>query len=127
MDDLRANYFKARDIISQELKQKYNLIETYKDNNRLTLDNNIYSFHLTLYTPDGENISISRRGEEPAYGKSFMHFVCLKYPDREDMIDFLKKLSSDTSDYLPSIEYKLHKKTTFLTKEFPQYFEASKI
>ncbi|UKN01174.1 hypothetical protein K6119_15700 [Paracrocinitomix mangrovi] len=127
-NDYRENYLDARNIIAQSLKAKYKLHETYQDRDRLTLSNKKHSIHLTFYTPEGENISISDLNADPSNGHSFMYFVTQVYSERENMIAFLKRLFSDvsTSDYsVDAIKKRLEKKTEFLEKNFSGYFETN--
>ena len=75
MTDFRENYFEAREIVAQELKEKYNLVESYKDDNRLTLDSSNHSIHLTFYIPDGINFLISKNGEHPLSKDSYLGHI----------------------------------------------------
>lgn len=125
MSDFRENYLKAREVVAEELKRKYNLIESYSDNDRLTLDSTNYSIHLTFYLPEGENVSISEKGKEPGYGYSFMQIVFEKYPKRNEMILFLKELFSELNQFdysFQTIKEKLLKKSEFIQKQHPEYF-----
>jgi hypothetical protein len=74
-DDFRQAYFEAREIIAQELKKKYNLIESFKDDNRLTLDSSKHSIHFTFYIPDGKDLNITKKGEMPDSDHSFLSYV----------------------------------------------------
>jgi len=130
MDNFRENYFVAREIVAQELIQKYNLVESYKDDDRLTLDSTNYSIHLTFNIPEGENITVSEKGREPGYGRSFMDMVFQKYPERNDMIIFLKDLFDNIEQYdytTKTIKKKLIKKTQFIENQFPEYFKTTNI
>ena len=123
--DFRKNYLEARELVAKELKEKYNLVESYRDNDRLTLDSSNYSIHLTFFVPDGDNVSVSEKGKESGYGKSFMNIVAQKFPKRDEMISFLKILFSDTKPYdytSQTIKRKLQKKIIFFEQQFPEYF-----
>jgi hypothetical protein len=106
-EDFRENYFKARELVAEELIEKYHLIESYRDNDRLTLDSDNYSIHFTLFVPDGKNVSISKKGEEPSDGHSFTHYLIEKFPNAEERSIILKEASKNsraTSHFDYSVE-----------------------
>lgn len=74
-DDFRENYFKARKIVANELKERYKLVESYSDNERLTLDSSNYSIHLTFYVPDGKDLYITEKGSLPHSNNSFLAYA----------------------------------------------------
>ena len=98
MTDYRENYFIAREIVANELKQKYNLIESYKDDNCLTLDSATSSIHLTFIIPDGDDVYISEKGKEWFTGKNFMYYVFKKFPLIDEAETELKKIFLDQSE-----------------------------
>lgn len=106
-EDFRENYFKARELVAKELMEKYHLIESYRDNDRLTLDSNDYSVHLTFYVPDGNDVFISEKGKEPSDGHSFIHYLFEQFPNDDEssaMLKDLYKSSRATSGFDSSIE-----------------------
>lgn len=129
MSDFRDNYIKAREIIAIELKKKYNLIESYRENDRLTLDSSTHSIHLTFYVPDGDEVSISEKGKEPGYGQTFMGYFFDKYPKIEDIEQNLKKIfttpvKKGIDQYSVTSQYTYFKdKINFLEHEHPQLFQ----
>lgn len=75
MTDFRENYFIAREIVANELKEKYSLIESYKDEDRLTLDSSNHSVHFILYLQDGLSFSISNKGKMPLTKDSYFGHI----------------------------------------------------
>lgn len=107
MNNYRENYFVARNNVFAELNKKYNLIESHKDENRLTLNSSKYSIHLVLYIPDGVDLIISPINREPAFGNNFMHYLHSKYPEndiRRDVLKDIYKNSRAKSSFDNSIE-----------------------
>jgi hypothetical protein len=131
MNDFRENYLIAREIVARELIEKYKLVESYKDNERLTLDSTNHSIHLTFYIPDGNDVFISEKGKEPAYGHSFMYYLFEKYPKNEERTKILKELykncraSSHFDFSLESIQDNLTIMTNFISHYSPHFFITS--
>lgn len=92
MTDFRENYLQAREIVAEELKQKFNLIETYKEYDCITLDSSTNSIHLTFIVPDGDEIYISGKGEEWFKGKSFKNILFERYPLDNERTEAIKKV-----------------------------------
>ena len=131
MNDFRENYLIARGIVAKELIEKYNLIESYKDNERLTLDSTSYSIHLTFYVPDGNDVTISEKDKKPAYGHSFMYYLFEKYTKDEERTKALKELyknsraSSHFDFSIESIQDNLTIMTNFISNHYPHFFITS--
>ncbi|MCG8573516.1 MAG: hypothetical protein MI810_01410 [Flavobacteriales bacterium] len=128
MTDFRENYLKARKIIAEEIKSKHNLVESYQDENRLTLNSSNHSIHLTFYVPDTEDIVISDIGTEPGHGKDFKYYLFEKYPNNDERAKILKGLykdsrSSGNFDFsVESIEDSLRIMIGFMSKNYPSFF-----
>jgi len=132
MDNFRENYFVAREIVARELKEKYNLVESYKDDNRLTLDGTKYSIHLTFYIPDGNNVFISEKGKEPLSKDSYFgHISGINYTMNE--IDQVLKINASKFDSLPKETHEFdtlnilryfHICLAFFETEYPNYFNC---
>lgn len=125
--NFRENYFKARDNVAHELKEKYNLIESYRGSESLTLDSSNYSIHLTFCVPDGDEIYISEKGKAWYSGKSFRDFLYEKHPTPPDNTEAIKKIfkgslrapySFEEEDIKFSFQAKLH----FLKENYPEMF-----
>lgn len=131
MTDYRQNYLDAREIVANELKKKYNLIESHRDNDRLTLDSNTHSIHLTFYIPDGNNVSVSEKGKEPAYGHNFMYYLFDKYPNDDERAKELRELykncrATSHFDYsIESIYDNLTIMASFINRHYPNFFTVS--
>lgn len=127
MNQFRDNYFKARDIIAQELKQKYKLTESYKDENNLSLDFFNFSLEITFFIPEGIDINISNHKNE-FYNDSFMGLVLKKYPNIKEMGIKLKSLFK-TKDHFDSdfsfIYSSLSNKIKFVENEYAELFKTS--
>jgi len=127
-EDFRENYFKARELVAKELTEKYHLIESYRDNDRLTLDSDNYSIHFTLYVPDGNDLSISEKGKHPSDGHSFMHYLFEQFPNHEESSAVLKELyknSRATSDFdysVESLQDDFIIMTNFISRYHPHFF-----
>lgn len=99
MAEFRDNYIKAREIIADELKEKYNLVESYREYDRLTLDSTTHSIHFTFYVPDGDEVYISKKGKQPADGESFRDLFYNEYPSFEKGNEELQKLFRSKSSF----------------------------
>jgi hypothetical protein len=130
MSEFRDNYFKAREIVADELKQKHNLVESYRDENRLTLDSSKYSIHLTFYVPDGDEISVSIKGKQPGEdGQNFMGYLFDQYPKLDDIDKALKeiftKLPKKASPYsIDNLYIHFNDKIRFLENHYPHFFST---
>jgi hypothetical protein len=96
-DDFRQAYFEAREIIAQELKKKYNLIESYKEYDCITLDSSKFSIHLTFIVPDGDDVYISKKGYEWYEGKSYKDFLFDKYPNDDERLMATRKIFKNST------------------------------
>jgi hypothetical protein len=130
MNDLRENYFIAREIVAKELKQRYDLVESYKDDNRITLNSTNHSIHLTFYVPDGLDFSISKKGE-PALSKD-SYFGHISNNKTLAEIDEVLNKNASKFEPLPKAfdEYEtkvilryFHICISFFETEYPQYFD----
>jgi hypothetical protein len=104
MSNLRQNYIEAREIIANELKEKYNLVETINEYDCLTLDSNIFSIHLTFIVPDGDEVFISEKGKQWFNGKSFKDLLFEKYPIDSERLKILNQIFNGTSRHPYSYE-----------------------
>ncbi len=130
MSDFRKNYFEAREVVAQELKEKYNLVESYKDDNRLTLDSSNHSIHLIFYVPDGINFSISKKGEHPLSKDSYFGHISQGKDNMNEIEEVLKNnaslfpvISKDLEKYevLNNIRF-FHICLAFFESEYSKYF-----
>ena len=80
-NQIRQEYLLAREIVAKELIEKYHLIESYRDDERLTLDGINYSIHLTFYLPDGDDVYLTKKGNLPSWDTSFYSYPLKKFPD----------------------------------------------
>lgn len=97
MNNFRENYFIAREIVAQELMEKYNFIESYRDDERLTLDNANLSLHFTFYVPDGDEVYVSDKGKEWFAGRSFRDLLYEKYPIDFERLEARKQIFQKSS------------------------------
>ena len=84
MSEYRDAYLKVREILADELKEKYNFIPIHNTSRCLMLKNEIATIHITFDTPDGDDIHITD-SKTPDLNDSFMGLVIRKYPDLDDM------------------------------------------
>lgn len=127
MFDLRENYLDAREVVANELKEKYGLIESYKDHERLTLDSTNYSIHLTFIVPDGDEVYISEKDEKWFTGKSFKDLLFEKCPNDSTRTEMTKQIFKGSSRHPYSfktgeIEFTYRAKLRFLQTLFPEKF-----
>ncbi|XOV68572.1 MAG: hypothetical protein ACFHU9_05210 [Fluviicola sp.] len=130
MSDFRENYFKARDTVAKELIVKYNLEESYRDENRLTLDSTNHSIHLTFYVPDGKGLNITSKGDLPRSDMSFMAHVFMLTQDNLKEVQLLLKEAYKSLE--GTTESEMYTENTviesylieidFLNHHFPHYF-----
>ncbi|MCT4638612.1 MAG: hypothetical protein N4A72_13005 [Bacteroidales bacterium] len=123
-DDFRQAYFEAREIIAQELKKKYNLIESFKDDNKLTLTSSKCSIHLSFNIPDGTDVSITKYKENDV-NDSFMGLVVKKYPNLQEMGNYLKEAFKPRESYNTNFDYiisSIKTKVKFIEENFSFLF-----
>jgi hypothetical protein len=129
--EIRQEYLKARAIIANYLREKYNLIESYNDTQRLTLDSKAYSIHFIFYVPDMPEIYVSKKGTEASSNNSFMHHIFNRFPSLKEAETELKKLFSDgvettenSFDYSAErLETTFRKKIKYFEENFTNYFD----
>ena len=130
MNDFRENYFIARDIVAKELIEKYNLVESYKDNERLTLDSNAYSIHFIFYIPDPPEIFISKKGKLPLTKDGYFGHITNAKKTMNEIDKALKSnalklepLPKEIDEYhSQSILRKFQICMLYFETEYPEYF-----
>lgn len=126
--DYSKNYLDAREIVAQELIEAYGFVESYRDDERLTLDSTNYSFHLTFYVPEGDKLYVSKKSTD-GLGKSFQGLVYEKYPDPahskivlKEIFTGLSHLTENESFTEFAIKESFLIKIKFLYERYPHFF-----
>jgi hypothetical protein len=127
MSDFRENYFKARDNVAKELIDKYDLKESLREYDCLTLDSTSHSIHLTFVIPEGDEVYISKKGMKWTGGKSYREFLFAMYPTIEDRISATKNIFEGSTRENHSfkgkdIEFSFRAKILSLAQSFPDKF-----
>ena len=62
-DIVMENYHKARDIVAKEVSEKYGLVETFRDDNLLSLKGRYASFHFRNNVREGIELCVTEHGK----------------------------------------------------------------
>jgi len=127
MDNFRENYFVAREIVARELKEKYNLVESYREYDCLTLDSTANSIHLTFVIPEGDEVYITEKGKGWFMGKSFKDLLSETHPNDSLKTEAIKQIFKGCSRHPHSykteeIESTFRAKLIFLQDSFYEKF-----
>ena len=127
MTDYRENYLIAREIVVNELKEKYNFIVTTNQYDCLTIESFESSIHLTFIIPDGDEVYVSEKGKEWFTGKSFKDLLYEKYPVDTERTKSLKQIFRDSSRHpfsyeIEEIKSSFRAKLNFLQDSFSEKF-----
>ncbi|MFT5824029.1 MAG: hypothetical protein ACI8ZM_005295 [Crocinitomix sp.] len=128
-EDYEANYHKAREVVALELVSRYGLVESYRDDYKLSLDSDEYSIHLSFYIPYCDELYVSKIVDNEPLGESFRELLYNIYPESENARKVLKKIFSPLKHVQESERYSESVlirsfliKVSFLEDNFPQYF-----
>ena len=83
MTDYREEYKTAREQVAQILQDQFGLKLSFKDNNRLTLEGGKYCVHFTFYIPDGDGVSITEKGADLRFARTFIDYLFDQYPIKQ--------------------------------------------
>lgn len=92
LENYQSNYLKAREVVGKELIIKHGFVESYRDDERLTLDSTNYSFHLTFHPMEGKNLYVTLKGDLPHTKDTFLAYI---YNFAGKDIEKTKSLSSE--------------------------------
>ncbi len=129
-NQIRQEYLLAREMVAKELIEKYHLIESYRDDEKLTLNSKDYSFHFTFYVPDPPLLYICKKGELPTSKDSYFGHITSMTNTIEAIDELLKKNASKLTKLSESMHEYDHRailhgfqiSLLFFKTEYPQYF-----